>query len=191
MKYRTINIALTILFLLGLSSSFAQTVQVPLEVQVKVIPKILSLNKSFKLKNGETFNSTIVYSSTQRNSKRIYDGFKKLLAEKEIKLKNHPANFFSIESNSIENLRDHIQTNNIQMLYITPMRGVNIEDITKLCKEENVLTITAVEEYEANNISVILSLEKSKLKIKINQKSAKSEGADFSSRLLKIAKLIK
>ena len=185
-----INIVVVLLSLAGLSSAIAQTVKVPLEVQVNVIPKILSLNKSFKLKNGESFNSTIVYSSNQRNSKRIYDGFKKLLGEKEILLNNHPTNFYSIEVNSLEKLREHIRTNNIKMIYITPLRGVNIKDITQLCKEESVLTITAVEEYENNNISVILSLEQSKLNIKINQKSAKGEGADFSSRLLKIAKLI-
>lgn len=178
------------LIIIGFSNSYAQKVKVPFDVQFRVIPKILSLNKNLKLQPNETFNSTIIYSETQRNSKNIYDEFKKLTSNNKILLNKNETMYFSLEINELERLRSHIRENKIQMLYLTPVRGIDISEITKICREESVITITAVEEYIINKVAVVLTLEENKVQILINQKAAKEEGANFSSRLLKIAKII-
>ena len=83
-----------------------------------------------------------------------------------------------------------LRENKINVLYITPLRGLDVSKITSICKTASVLSISGVVEYIESDVSVILDIDDNKLKILINQKSAKSEGVDFSSRLLRIAKII-
>lgn len=171
-------------------SIFGQRNKVPVDVQIKVIPKILSLNKTFLVDTDDNLNGMIIYSNDQRNSKQIFDSFRENLKGKKITVNSRVVKILSFDIKKLKELRKYIKENNIRAIYITPLRGVDISSITKICREEDVLTITGVDEYKENMVSVILGLNKSKLQIMINQKSAKSEGANFSSRLLKIATLI-
>ena len=192
MKLFQLNIK-TILFLILLISTqsiIAQRNKVPIEVQTKVIPKILSLNKNILSTSKSPLNVMIIYSKDQRNSKNIYDNLKNHINNEVNKSNFHNTKFHSFDIKILKDFRKYIRVNDIRVLYITPIRGVDISSITRICREEDVLTITGVEEFKGNDVSVILGLEKSKLKIMINPKTAKSEGADFSSRLLKIATLI-
>ena len=92
--------------------------------------------------------------------------------------------FYSVELREIQtrymkNLREIIKKKNIKILYITPLRGIDVSEISSICKEANVLTITGVEEYLENGVSVILSLINNKLKIIINQPSAKTSVRNY------------
>ena len=118
------------------------------------------------------------------------ESFTKSVNELGIAIKDKEATVLPFDISGKGNIRSFLKNNKIKLLYITPIRGIDISEITKICKEEGVLTITGVEEYSINQVSVVLSLEDNKLQIMINQKSSKQEGADFSSRLLRIAKLI-
>jgi len=178
------------LLLLSVQAILAQRIKVPVDLQIKVIPKILSLNKNFSLEKEDQFNFSILYSNNQRNSKQIFEAFKEVFDRRKIKIKNQHAIYHSIEVSDLSALRNHLRKNKIRMLYLTPIRGFDISKISRICKEEQVLTITGVEEYVENDVSVIFGLLENKLKIYINRKSAKQEGVNFSSRLLKIAKII-
>ncbi len=170
--------------------SMGQRVKAPIDLQLRVIPKILLLEKNLALSNDKYFKISILYSKEQRNSAQVFESFTKAANEFGIGIKDKEATVLPFDISSKSNFRVFVKSNNIKLLYITPLRGINISEITKICKEEGVLTITGVEEYIADQVSVVLSLEDNKLQIMINQKSSKQEGADFSSRLLRIAKLI-
>lgn len=170
---------------------FAQRIKAPVNVQLKIIPKILSLNKSFSFADTKQYlNTSILFSPSQRNSMQVFKSFSKRINEKGLNVLNRQTNLHPIDITIVKNLKNYLRTNNIKVLYITPLRGVDINEITRICKEEKVLTITGVEEYRNNQVSVILGLEDNRMQIIINQKSAKQEGANFSSRLLKIATII-
>ncbi len=174
----------------GISTSYAQMVEVPIDVQIELLPKILSLNKSFDLDNPDTkINIGILYSSLLRNSVKvkneIFDGT--------------PGNEFLIKKCKVElvpieiadkNIRKYLISNNIKVLYFTPLRGYDISQISQICKEEKILSFTSVSEYITNDdVSVGFLLQDKKLKITINLESAITEGANFSSHLLKISKI--
>ena len=182
-------IALALLLLIN--TSIAQRVKVPVDVQLKVIPKIISLNKTFSIENKDNpLKIAVLYSSQQRNSKQVFEDIEKNLKERGILVKGVLAEVSSFDISVNANIGEYLRENRINVLYITPLRGLDVSKITGVCKTENVLTISGVVEYIVSNVSVVLDIEDNKLQILINQKSAKSEGADFSSRLLRIAKII-
>lgn len=181
---------LLILLVLSSQFSFGQRVKAPIELQLRIIPKILSLEKNLAQSKEKFFNVSVLYSKDQRNSAQVFESFIKSVNELGIAIKDKEATVLPFDISSKGNFRSFISNNKIKLLYITPIRGIDITEITKICKEEGVLTITGVEEYSINQVSVVLSLEDNKLQIMISQKSSKQEGADFSARLLRIAKLI-
>lgn len=189
MKFCYKNIIILII-LICTQSIFGQRNKVPVDIQIKVIPKILSLNKNFLVDTDDNLNGMIIYSNEQRNSKQVFENFNENLEEKKITVNSRIVKILPFDIKNLKGLRKYIKDNHIKVLYITPIRGVDISSITKICREDDVLTITGVDEYKENMVSVILGLEKSKLQIMINRKTAKSEGVNFSSRLLKIATLI-
>lgn len=181
---------LLIVFVLSSQISFGQRVKAPIDLQLRIIPKILSLEKNLAQSKEKFFNVSILFSKEQRNSAQVFESFTKSVNELGIAIKDKEATVLPFDISGKGNIRSFLKNNKIKLLYITPIRGIDISEITKICKEEGVLTITGVEEYSINQVSVVLSLEDNKLQIMINQKSSKQEGADFSSRLLRIAKLI-
>ena len=193
MKFRNNHIAklIAVVFLLLVNTSIAQRIKVPIDVQLKVIPKIISLNKSFSFESNENaLNIAVLYSSQQRNSKQVYQDIEKNLNSGGLVVKGNLTNVLFLDISSNNNLENFLRENKINVLYITPLRGLDVSKITSICKTASVLSISGVVEYIESDVSVILDIDDNKLKILINQKSAKSEGVDFSSRLLRIAKII-
>ena len=182
---------LAVLLLLIVNTSIAQRIKVPVDVQLKVIPKIISLNKSFSFESNENaLNIAVLYSSQQRNSKQVHEDINNNLNSGGIVVKGKLTKFLSLDISAKNNIEDYLRENKNNVLYITPLRGLDVSKITSICKTASVLSISGVVEYVENDVSVILDIDDNKLKILINQKSAKSEGVDFSSRLLRIAKII-
>lgn len=182
---------LAVLLLLIVNTSIAQRIKVPVDVQLKVIPKIISLNKSFSFESNENaLNIAVLYSSQQRNSKQVYQDIENNLNSGGLVVKGNLTNVLFLDISSNNNLENFLRENKINVLYITPLRGLDVSKITSICKTTSVLSISGVVEYIESDVSVILDIDDNKLKILINQKSAKSEGVDFSSRLLRIAKII-
>jgi len=183
-------IKIQIVFFVALNLSYAQHIKVPMDVQMKIIPKILSLDKNFKERKKGNYNLGIVYSSKQRNSMQIKDYFINSLEEKNMIVKKSVVNPVLINLAKITNIKKYLQDNKIDVIYITPLRGIDINIVTKICKEDKILSLTGVLDFMKNDISVSFDVKEKKLQIVINNETAKQEGTKFSSRLLRIAKLI-
>lgn len=177
--------------LLSFKEIKAQEVSVPIEVQLEILPKILSLNKSYELDDPNTsINLGILYSSKLRNSLRVKNEIISQIHGNEIKIRNAKVIVLPIDLSSLLSIKNYLLENKIDVLYFTPLRGYDINEITTVCKLKKILTFTGVSSFaNENDISVGFELENNKLQITINLESAKAEGAEFSSRLLKVSKV--
>lgn len=172
------------------SVNYAQHLKAPLDLQIKIIPKILSLDKNLKEREKNDFNLGVLFSSKQRSSVETKNKFMKLLLENKMLVMRKEIRVKFIDISNIANIKQYLSDNKIDIAYITPMRGVDISNIAESCKEEKILTITGVMDFMKDSISVGFDIINKKLKIIINNESAKKEGTIFSSRLLRLAKLI-
>jgi YfiR/HmsC-like len=181
----------TIVFLAGFNIIHAQGLTVPIDVQLEILPKILSLNKSFNHNDPkEVINVGILYSNEQRSSVRVKDEITNSVSDSVLKVNLAKAVIIPIDIVGMKNIKKHLIDLNIKVLYFTPIRGYDISKISKISKENQIITFTGVSDYiDNNNISVGFELENKKLQITINLESAKAEGANFSSRLLKVSKV--
>jgi len=189
MNYIKIKILLTIFILSGFVNIQAQEVTVPIETQVDLLTKILSLNKSLNLGNND-ISVGILYSSALRTSLRVKEDIVLQAEGRELRIKKSKLNLVPLDVNNVNNLNDFFEENLVDVLYITPLRGYDISEITKICKEKKIVTFTGVSSFISdNNVSVGIELQNNKLQITINLESAKAEGANFSSRLLSVSQI--
>ncbi len=177
-------------FVIALNLSYGQRIIAPMDVQLKIIPKVLSLDKNFTSREEGDFKVGVIYSSMQRTSVQIKDEFEDAAINKNMFVKKTKVKTSFIDVSKITNIEQFLVDNKIDVIYITPLRGVDISSIAKICKQEKILTVTGVLDYMQNDISVSFDIKKKKLQIVINNNAAKREGTNFSSRLLRIAKIL-
>jgi hypothetical protein len=105
------------------------------------------------------------------------------------KIEDIPFRLVSIDIDDTD-LASATSRENVDILYITPLRAAEIETITAVSRAEKIMTITGVPDYVELGLAVGIGEEGNKPLIIINLPTAKAEGADFSSKLLKLAKII-
>ena len=168
----------------------AQDMPVPVGVQAALFPKILTFDRNL---NGETDNGLVigvVYQKKFRTSLNVKETFMDALssAKKRNMLHFHCV---PIDISDHTNLEDVISQNKIDILYIAPVRAIEIETITSVSRARKITTLTGVPDYVELGLAVGIGIKGEKPRIIINLPAAKAEGADFKSLLLRMAKVIK
>ena len=182
---------MTSVFLASFCITKGQEANVPIDVQLELLPKILSLNKSYDLEDpNQEINVGILYNSSLRSSTKAKDEILDQVPGNEIQIKKAKIYIIPVDLSQTINIKDLLAKKKVQALYITPLRGHNISEIAEICKELQIISFTGVANFiEDNDISVGFELENNKLQITINLESAKAEGANFSSRLLSVSQI--
>lgn len=77
----------------------------------------------------------------------------------------------------------------VEVLYLSPLRAVSIEEVAAAARSRGIRTLTGVPTYVRLGISIGLSVRESQPEILVNLPAARAEGADLSSQLLGLAKV--
>lgn len=188
----TLKYIFTKLFLVVIFSgiAFTQEMSVPVDIQIPLFKKILTFDRNLKIRSS---NGLVIGVLFQKDFKSSSDVKNEFISEATISpdsLNHSLIQFFPLQYADESELTNNLSKQNIDILYITPMRAVDLKMVSRLCQTQKILSITGVPKYVENGISVGLDIKAEKPQIIINLQSAKSEGADFSSKLLNLAKVI-
>jgi hypothetical protein len=184
-----------ILFLAGVLATGivrAQVIEVPVKVQYEILTKVLSFDKKFREHDSNTLTIAILYQKDVTVSEALHNELLEVIQEcKEETVQNLKVKFVSLDLSSEKNLRLIISKSNIDVFYIAPLRAYDIRSILKLCSEQHILSASGVREYIDAGVTVGIGTKRNRPQIIINATQAKAEGREFSSRLLKLAKINK
>jgi len=170
----------------------AQDMAVPIAVQYPLFLKILSFDRSLKTRVGDELIFGIVYQEKFRNSLISKDQFVDAVKNSpdkrinDIKISHVPIEIdgMDLESAILKNGTD------IDILYFTPMRAIDIKKLTDLSRKRKIMTMTGVIDFVEMGLAVGIGMKGKKPLIVINLSAAVSEGVDFDSRLLRLARVI-
>lgn len=176
-----------VLLLAFWSILFGQTV--PIEFQFQLLFKILKFERSLNQEPDKQITLAICYQNLYRESLNIKEQCEIYLSQNKPVINKTQVSVIYINLNK-ESLERRIKEENVDLLYILPIRAYDLKKITEISDKYDVLTITSNEEYSKSGISIAFSLVGNKPQILINTKTSKREGADFSSQLLKLVKII-
>jgi hypothetical protein len=174
------------------ATSRAQDMPVPVDVQFSIITKVLAFDRTLREEGKSEVVVGILFQSTFRLSVIVKDKF---LAARD----GSPARTIdgrgircvAIDFDGGERQMERAPFNDLDALYIAPLRAVSLDAITAMCRTEGIVTLTGVPDYIDQGIAVALSAQEDKPVIIINVQAAKKEGAEFDSQLMRVARSIR
>ncbi len=172
----------------------AQTISVPVDIQMSLFGKILTFDKSLdsKIQNNKIINICILYQSKNRNSLNLRNEVLENISDKQIdKVIGGKINIQSFDIEDTESFEKYIKNKPIDIVIITSLKAVKIESIATLCQLNKIMSFSLIPEYIDDGISVAIDIKGEKPQIVINLNSSQKEGVNFSSQLLKLSKIVK
>lgn len=187
-RVATLVIPLLLALLAASSLAPAQEMPAPVKVQWAVLAKILSFDRNLT-RSGEDVVVGVVFQPAVRASVLAKD---ELMAAINRPGANAGMRFsgVALRLTRADDLGRAMEASGADVLYITPMRAVDLGTITKQTRAGSRVTLTGVPEYVDAGVAVGVDLQGERPRILINLAAARAEGADFDSRLLKLAKII-
>lgn len=178
------RLPLFLLFLL-FGKVLPQEMPVPASVQGELIPKILLLNKSFA--NKKQINLGIIFNKYSRGSADAMNVISEKVKSSDVGITINP---IQIELSLLNDIKVALNNYKLDAIYVAPLRGINLREIKTFCQENKIITISGTPEWTTEYFCIGFDIDNNKVKIDINIKTATEEGAEFSSHLLKIARIV-
>ncbi len=188
-----INIIVIGFFVLFYTTN-AQNIAVSVDLQMNLLGKILTFDKSLelKIKKNRVINICILYQSKNRKSLNLRNEVLKYTSNNEIdEVIGSKTNIFSLDIEDNYSFEKYLNDKTIDIVILTTLKAINIEYIAGLCQMNNIMSFSLVPDYIAGGISVAIDIKGDRPQIVVNLNSAKKEGVNFSSHLLKLSKIIK
>lgn len=171
-------------------SAAAQEMPVPIDLQHNLFCKILSYDRTLTAEARDNIVIGIMYQSryiTSLNTvKQFSEAIEKTSGET---ISGKLVKYVHIDIMD-KDISEAVEEHNPDVLYVAPLRAVNIKDIAEVCRTREILSMTGVPEYCQQGISVGLGEMEGRPRIIINLAASRAEGANFSSLLLKLATII-
>jgi len=179
------------LILLGFSFVLAQDMMVPSIVQYRLFLKILSYDRNLASTMGKELVIGILYQSGFRTSFRAMEGFQEAVQTTPQKeFEKISVRSVAIDLDKESDLEKALNDKEIDVVYLTPLRAYEIKVIASLSRAKKMITLTGVPEYAEKGIVVGVGMKGESPEIIINLPAAREAGSDFSSSLLKLARVI-
>ena len=187
---RTIRNGLLFGLLLTIQPLYSQEVPVPVRIQYPLLLKILSFDKNLTQRLDKEIIIVVIFQSKNKFSNEINNNFRRSAEESTIKaVRNFPVRLKFCDADS-DSVLIRIEAHKPTALVVNPMRAFNIRALAALCIRNNILSYSTTPDYLAAGIAVSVDNYRQKPRILINIKACRQQGTEFSSRLLRFAKVI-
>jgi hypothetical protein len=170
---------------MGIASLAAQEVPVPVRVQVPLLLRIMTFDRNLAQRRTGDLVVAVLYQSRNRTSMTIAEEVTRLLGS------TPGTEAVGIDLDHVTDLRAALAESRGRVLYVSPLRDVEISGIVGVSREAGVTTVTGVPRYVDEGIAIGLDLKAERPEIVVNLEGARAEGADFTAQLLKLARLVR
>lgn len=188
--------ALLALLALGLASLApaarlaAQDVAVPVEVQVPLFIKIFAFDRNLAAQPGPLVLG-VLFQGKYRRSVTVAEDVRRAVSDAERK----PAGgtelrIVLIDLDETPDLAETLAKHRVRVLYVSPLRAVDIRTLTAVSRLAGISTVTGVPRYVEAGLAVGLDLKGERPEIVVNLLASRAEGADLDAQLLKLARIV-
>jgi YfiR/HmsC-like len=164
----------------------------PLAADQQVLPllKVLIFDRNFEHRVHDELTIGVVFVPADPASVRAKNEVVKTLSNdlKNYAIKRLPIRHVAIEFTSAREVEAAVRANKVNLLFVTPLAGANLDDLLTISHSYGIPTMTGVPEYVERGVAVGIRQEKPQ--ILIHLKNARTEGIDFDASLLRIAKIV-
>jgi len=170
----------------------AQDMEAPAAVQIPLLYKILTFDRNLgERAAGDDLVIGIVFQTGYRGSvvarEQVEEAFQQL---KDSTISGHPVHWVTIEFKDAEALKLSLSRNRVDVIYVTPLRGVELDPIKLAARAAGITTFTGVPGYVDRGLALGVGIARDRPQIIVNIAAARAEGSDFASQLLRVSKVV-
>jgi hypothetical protein len=182
---------LLIVIMALIASISAQETALPVDLQFDLMMKVLTFDRSLRSRVGDELVIGVVCQKDVRESQAAKDA---LLAAARAPgaspWPDLPVRAIALEIGSPAELDSRLGREGVDIVYLASLRAVNIKTVVAVCQARKILSFTGVPAYLEAGASVGFDLREDRPVIIINLAGARRAGADFSSKLLRLIRVI-
>lgn len=168
-----------------------QEMAVPVSIQVPLLMKVISTDRKLKERSGNELVIGVFYQPRFRASAETMESFIDAAGPSPTPpVAGQSVRVLPIPIDEQPDWDTLIASNELDICYIAPLRALGIAGLLPAARSQRAATCTGVLEYVEAGVSIGFDSRGGKPQIVINMSAAKAEGIDFSSQLLKLARII-
>jgi hypothetical protein len=179
--------------LLGAPAAGTEPMPFPPDVQITLLLKILTYDRSFSVKAKSGVMIGVVFVASDAESVKAKDDILKtlqLVADRTIK--NVPIKAVALEYKDPKSLAATVRSEGINVFYIAPGNAASLQELLRMSHTKGITTATGVPEYVQRGVAIGIGIKADKKPdILINLPSSRQEGSEFDASLLRIATVVK
>ena len=185
-------LALVLVLLAGPAAAFAQEMPVPADLQAGLLLKLLPYDRALKERAGAEVVVVVVYQPRFRlSSEARHDFVRTLEHDAGGHILGLPLRLVELQLEESTDLAAELKRTAADIVYLTPLRAVDVEALARAAREARVLSFTGVPEYVFRGVMVGIAERKSRPLPMINLGAARAAGVDLRSELLNISEIVK
>lgn len=167
----------------------AQEATVPVGLQIPLFLKVVSFDRQLASRMNEELVVAVAYQGGNRESVRAMED-----AVRAIRSARGVPGMPELRIESIDldraSLVAELARRQVTILYVAPLRAVDIAIIADAARAARVTTFTGTPRYLSDGLAVSVRYQGERPKLLINVDAARLEGAEFSAELLKLAQVM-
>jgi hypothetical protein len=165
----------------------AQEMEIPVAVQLPLFLKVMSFDRQLSSRGGGTLVLAIAYQSGYRASADAKEEAWRA-ASNIREISGMPLSIVAIDLDR-EDAAAALTRGRVTLLYLTPVRGVDVKELGGVARAAHVTTLTGVVRYVELGLAVGVRLRGDRPRIVVNLAASRLEGAELGAELLKLAEV--
>jgi ABC-type uncharacterized transport system substrate-binding protein len=181
------------LFLLLLAGpvALAQEMPVPADLQAGLLLKLLPFDRALKERAGAEIVVVVVYQPRFRLSSEAKSVFIRTLKRDAAgHINGLPLRLVELPLDESTDFAAALQRTAADVVYLAPLRAVDIAALARAARQARVLSFTGVPEYVTQGAMVGVAERRNRPSLVINLGAARAAGVDLRSELLNIAQIV-
>ncbi|MEA2723711.1 MAG: hypothetical protein QOH59_1482 [Gemmatimonadales bacterium] len=172
--------------------AYAQGMDAPAEIQIPLLYKILTFDRHLgERAPGDDIVIAVVFQSGYRASVVARDQVVEAIEQMGTStISGHPVHWVTVELDDAESLRLSLTRVRVDVIYVTPLRGIELGPIMAAARAGGLTTFTGVPRYVERGLALGVGIARDRPQILVNLVAARAEGSDFNSQLLRVSKVV-
>jgi hypothetical protein len=159
-------------------------------MHLPLLTKVIEYDRTFRGKITSVVKIGVIYQKSWRPSSAVFDEVLSVTSRTAFMVCGFPVEIVPIDVGGDASVHELLGKHSIDILYVAPVRGVSLEEITSASEEQHFRTITGVPQYVEHGIAIGIDLRNDRPLIVINLPAAKACGADLSAQVLRLARVV-
>jgi hypothetical protein len=152
--------------------------------------KSLEYDRKLEKNESDIIKIGIVYQENYRASVNAKNDVNDFVFKNNPKIFQKQVSFVILNILNIEQIKNILETANIDVIYITPLRSIDVEKLAMVFINNKILAMSGVAEYIKYKIPFTVDYFGRRPKIIIDLNISRKSGVDFDSKLLELSKVI-